>query len=141
MVKKRRILIIIPEDELSRAFGWFRKGMDEWAIRAYLIKQPGIVEEGLSLQHFIGFNIYFQNKQEVDMLFGKNGTYYVIETKQKGKYYQGWKYLAATVDSFEAEMNERKEPLEEIVAVLATSSIRQEHLSAEKLDWFEEPLE
>lgn len=140
-MNRRRIFIIIPESELSRTLGWFRQGMDEWAVRTYLIKDLKIMEESLSLDCLVGFNIFFRNRQEADIVLKRGAIYYLIETKQKGKYYRGWKYLAATVECFEVEMNEHKETVEEVVAVLATSSVRQECTSVEKLDWFQEPLE
>jgi hypothetical protein len=71
----------IAIDRSHKELGWFRKGMDEWAVRTFLIKNLNVIEKSLTLEHFIGFNIFFQGKQEADMLFGKNGTYYVIETE------------------------------------------------------------
>jgi len=122
MVKKRIIEITIPEEYLRKEFGWFRQGMGERAVRIYLIKHPHIIEEGLNLEHFIGLDIWFKSTQEVDMLFKKNGTYYLIETKQKAQYSQGLRQLKAAVPYFEVEMKEHNEEPKEIVAVLATSS-------------------
>lgn len=137
-VEKRRIMAEIPEKDLQDMFGWLRQGMDEWAVRTYLLKNLGVLDEGLNMDNFIGFNIYFKNKEEVDMLFNKDGTYYLVETKQKGKYRRGWNQLKAAVGCFIAEMIEHGEEPKEIVAVLATSSIKTvEKLTVQKFDWFE----
>jgi hypothetical protein len=138
MLNKRRILIEIPEKDLLNEFGWFRQGMGECAIRTYLIKHPHIIEQGLSLNDFLGFSIWFKSTQEADMVFRREGIYYIIETKQKGKYYRRWGYLRKTVECFEAEMKDRKEEIQEIVAVLATSSEAVEKLSVQSLKWFSE---
>lgn len=137
-MKKRRILIEIPERDLRNEFGWLRQGMGEWAIRAYLIKHLNIIEHDLSVSNFIGFSVWFRSKQEADMVFKKYGTYFIIETKQKGKYYRGWEYLKKTVECFETEMKERGEKVQEVVGVLATSSETVEKLSVQLLDWFSE---
>jgi len=42
----------------------FRRGMGECAIRTYLIKHPHIIEQGLSLNDFLGFSIWFKSTQE-----------------------------------------------------------------------------
>jgi hypothetical protein len=136
-IKKRRILVEIPEKDLRDMFGWLRQRMDEWAVRTYLLKHLEAFDEGLELSNFVGFNIYFMGKEEIDMLFKKNGVYYLVETKQKAKYYKGWKQLAATVDCFLIDMKEHGEHPKEIVAILATSSIeRVDKLKVQKLDWF-----
>jgi len=103
-IKKRRILIEIPEKDLRQEFGWLRKGMGEDAVRTFLIRHSDIIVDGLASENLIGLGAWFMGTQEADMVFFRNGTYYVVETKQKAKYYQGWKYLRSTVECLEAEM-------------------------------------
>ena len=137
MIKKRRIMIEIPEKDLEKEFGWFRREMGEYAVRVFLIKHPNIIETELRLEHFVGLNVFFASTQEADMLFCRHGTYYIVETKQKGKYSKGWEYLRATVECFEAEMKKHGEDFQEIVAVLATSSSKTvQKLSVKSLNWF-----
>jgi len=135
-------MVEIPEKDLRDMFGWFRQGMDEWAVRTYLLKNLRVLEEGLNIDNFIGFNIYFMKKAEVDMLFRKDATYYLVETKQKGKYSRGWNQLKACVGSFIDEMIEHGEEPREIVAILATSSAQSvRKLTIQKFDFWFEPEE
>ena len=129
-------MIVIPEKDLEKEFGWFRQGMGECAVRVFLIRDPSIIEKKLGVEHFVGLNTWFASTEEADMLFCRNETYYIVETKQKGSYSQGWNQLRATVKCFEAEMKEHGEKLQEVVAVLATSSIRAQKLSVQSLPWF-----
>ena len=137
---RKRILIEIPEEDLRRDLGWYRQGMDEWAVRSYLVRHLDIIDRGLNIEHLIGFNIFFEN-QEADMLFNKNGVYYIIETKQKGKYYRGWKYLGDTVRCFEQEMKMHNEEPQEVIPILATSSKIIKELTVRSIPNWDFPTE
>jgi len=139
-------MIEIPEKDLTRDIGWFRDGMGEDAVRTYLLKHPNIIETGLEYRNFLGMGVWFRKygeddlareSNEADMLFGKDGTYYIIETKQKGKYYRGWQYVRLTVECFEADMEKHNQEVHEVVAVLATSSETVQSRNIQQLDWFE----
>ena len=146
MVLRRRILIEIPEKDLIRELGWFRDGMGENAVRTYLLKNPHTIETGLKLENFVGISVWFtsydekglvKDSKEADMFFRRNGTYYIVETKQKGKYYRGWQYVRLTIECFEADMKKHNQEIPEVVAVLATSSETVQSLNSQPLDWFE----
>jgi hypothetical protein len=146
MVSKRRIMIEIPEKHLTDEIGWFRDGMGEDAVRTYLLKHPDIIEPDFNIQNFLGLGIWFtsydeeglvKDSKEVDMLFERNGTYYIVETKQKGKYYRGWQYVILAVECFEADMRKHSKEFHGIVAVLATSSERLPDLVRQSLNWFQ----
>ena len=146
MVTRRRILIEIPEKDLIRDIGWFRDGMGEDAVRTYLLKHPHIMETGLGYQNLLGIGVWFtsydeeglvKDSKEADMLFSRNRTYYIVETKQKGKYYRGWQYVRLAVECFEADMKKHNQEVDEVVAVLATSSETVQSLNSQRLDWFE----
>lgn len=139
-------MIEIPEEDLTKDIGWFRKAMGEDAIRTYLLKHPNVIETGLGYRNFLGIGVWFRKygkdglgreSNEADMLFGKNGTYYLVDTKQKGKYYKGWQYVRLTVECFEADMEKHNQKVREVVAVLATSSETVRSLNSQPLDWFE----
>lgn len=146
MVVRRRILIEIPEKDLIKEIGWLREGMGEDAVRTYLLQHPYIIEKGLEFHNLLGIGVWFtsydeeglvKDSKEADMLFSRDGVYYIVETKQKGKYFRGWQYVKATVECFEADMKKHNEKLHEIVAVLATSSETVQSLNSQPLDWFE----
>jgi len=138
MSYRRRIMIQIPEDDLIREFGWFRDSMGENAVRLLLLRHPQIIESDLDVSDCLGLGVWFAGRQEADMLFRKDDVYYIVETKQKGKYYRGWQYVRATVESFENDMNKRNEKFQQVVAVLATSNKNVHSLVRDTLDWFEE---
>ena len=54
-------MIEIPEEDLRKEFRWLRQGMGEWAVRAYLVKHPQIIEKSLNLEYLVGFNIWFKS--------------------------------------------------------------------------------
>ena len=47
MIRRRRVMIEVPEKDLIDEFGWFRERMCEGAVRAYLLRHLGIVDTGL----------------------------------------------------------------------------------------------
>ena len=137
MVVRRRILIEIPEKDLMKEIGWFREGMGEDAVRTYLLKNPYTIEKGLEIHNLLGIGVWFAGTQEADMLFSRDGVYYIVETKQKGKYFRGWQYVRTTVEYFEADMKKHNKEFHEVVAVLATSSQTVQNLNVQLLNWFE----
>jgi hypothetical protein len=135
-------MIEIPEKLLLQELGWFRLGMGERAVRVFLLHHLSIIDEGLTVENFVGLDLWFGSSQEVDMVFRRDKTYYLVETKQKAKYHKACEQLIAAVPVFESEMKKNSTELKEVVAVLATSSTGSvPELKVTQHKWFGEQLE
>ena len=145
IVSDRSLRIEIPEKTITGQFGWLsEKGNTrEGVVRAYILKHPEIIESKLTIENLVAINVwlnkwkeedenYFEHIREADILFEKDGTYYLVETKREKKYSRGWEQLGDLVDCFKSDFKKHKTRYEALVPVLVTTTDKVDRI---KRDW------
>jgi len=126
IVKEKSLLIEIPEKTII--IGWLsdKGNTREGIVRAYLLKHPELIN-GLTIENLVGINVWLNDwergwNREVDLVFEKDGTYYLVETKREGKHWEGWRQLRDIIDCFKSDFKKHKTPYKGFVPVLVTTS-------------------
>jgi len=94
----KSLLIQIPEKTIIEQFGWLsEKGNTrEGVVRAFILKHPERIESNLTIENLVAINVwlnkwreedenYFEYAREADLIFEKDGIYYLVETKREKK--------------------------------------------------------
>lgn len=135
IVKERSLLIQIPENIIVEQFGWLsEKGNTrEGVVRAFILKHPEIINADLTIKNLIAINVwlnkwkeenqnYVEHAREADLLFEKDGVYYLVETKREKKYPKGWKQLRDLIDCFKSDFKKHKTKYKDLIPVLVTTT-------------------
>jgi len=137
MVKERSLLIEIPEKVIVGEFGWLsdKGNTREGVVRTYILKHPEVIESNLTIENLLGINVWL-NKwneedenlldlfRETDIVFEKDGIYYLVETKRWKKYSRGWEQLGDVVDCFKSDFKKHKTKYKDFIPVLVTTTDR-----------------
>ena len=145
-IKGKSLLIEIPENVIVEEFGWLsdKGNTREGAVRAYILKHPGLISEDLTIENLVAVNVwlnkwkeedenYFEHVKEVDLMFEKDGIYYLVETKREKKYSRGWEQLGDVVDCFKSDFKKHKTIYKDVIPVLATTTDKTNKI---KTEWF-----
>lgn len=139
------MLVQIPEKIITKQFGWLsNKGNTrEGVVRAYILKHPEVISEDLAIENLVAENVwlnkwkegdenYFEHMREVDLMFEKHGTYYLVETKREKKYSRGWEQLGDIVDCFKSDFKKHKTKYKDLIPVLVTTT---DKINETKREW------
>ena len=145
IVSERSLLIQIPEKTISEKFGWLsdKGNTREGVVRAYILKHPEIIESKLTIENLVAINVWlnkwkeedenlFEFMREADIVFEKDGIYYLIETKRDRKYTRGWIQLGDIVDCFKSDFKKHREDYKGFIPVLVTTTDKVDRI---KRDW------
>ena len=145
-IKEKSLLITIPERIIIEEFGWLsdKGNTREGAVRAYILKHPEIIESNLMIRNLVATNVWL-NKwmekdenlvdffREVDIVFEKDGIYYLVETKRWKKFSKGWEQLGDLVDCFKSDFKKHKTKYEGLIPTLVTTTDQVNKIDRE---WF-----
>jgi len=139
------LLVQIPEKIITKQFGWLaNKGNTrEGVVRAYILKHPEVISEDLTTENLVAVNVwlnkwkegdenYFEHMREVDLMFEKDGSYYLVETKREKKYSRGWEQLGDIVDCFKSDFKKHKTKYKDLIPVLVTTT---DKINKTKREW------
>ena len=127
------MLIEIPEKLIVEEFGWLsdKGNTREGVVRAYILKHPEVINKDLTIENLVALNVWL-NKwgegekwlglKEVDIVFEKDGIYYLVETKREKKYSKGWEQLGDVVDCFKSDFKKHKTKYKDLIPVLVTTT-------------------
>lgn len=145
-VDNRSLLIQIPEKIVAEQLGWLpgKHNTREGAVRAYILRNPEIIENGLAVGNLVAINVWLnkweddknlcKRKREVDIVFEKDGIYYLIETKRDRKYSRGMEQLGDMVDCFKSDFEKHKQDYGGFIPVLVTTTDKIDRI---KKEWIE----
>ena len=130
IVNPKRLLIQIPEKLITEKFGWLagKGNTREGVVRTYILKHPEIIRKDLTIENLVAINVWLNNwekggyNREADLMFEKDGIYYIVETKREGKYGRGWGQLGDLIDCFKSEFKRHQDNYRELIPVLVTTS-------------------
>ena len=100
----------------------------EGVVRAFILKHPEIVRKDLTIENLVAINVWLNNweeggsNREADLMFRKDGAYFVVETKREGKYGRGQGQLRDLVDCFRSDFKRHRDDFKELILVLVTTS-------------------
>jgi len=131
------LLIQIPERVIVEEIGWLsdKGNTREGVVGAYILKHPEVIESNLTIANLLGINVWL-NKwneedenlldlfRETDIVFEKDGIYYLVETKRWKKYSRGWEQLGDVVDCFKSDFKKHKTKYKDFIPVLVTTTDR-----------------
>jgi hypothetical protein len=132
IVSKKCLLIEIPERIVREQYGWLseRGNTREGCVRAYILKHPEMIKEGLTIANLLAVNVWLnkwkeghaQDLREVDLVFEKEGIYYLVETKRDRKYTSGYRQLSHIMECFHSDFEKNKVTYNDFIPVLVTTS-------------------
>ncbi len=88
----------------------------EGCVRAYILQHPGMINHDLTIANLLAVNVclnkwkedYVQTYREVDLIFEKEGIYYLVETKRDRKYKQGYRQLFHIMECFKSDFEKNR---------------------------------
>jgi hypothetical protein len=129
--------IRIPEKTIT--IGWLsdKGNTREGVVRAYLLRHPELIN-GLAIENLVATNVWLKNwergwRREIDLLFEKDGIYYLVETKREGKYAKGDEQLGDIVDCFKSDFKKHQTLYKGFIPVLVTTTNKSDDIETE---WF-----
>jgi len=128
----RVLLIKIPESMVTEPNKWLLKNTREGAVRAYVLKHPEVISQDLTIENLLAINVlldkwkeedenFHQYTREADLLFERNGTYYLVETKRYKKHVRAQKQIAEVVECFKSDFRKNKQAYKDLVPVIVTT--------------------
>jgi len=133
-------LIQIPERVIVEEFGWIsgKGNTREGVVRAYILKHlemfnhPEVLKNpkairDVAIENLVAINVWLNNwekghNREADLVFEKDGIYYLVETKRAGKYWRGWSQLGDIVDCFKSDFKKHQMSYKAFIPVLVTTT-------------------
>ena len=87
-------------------------------------------KEGLTIANLLAVNVWLnkwkeghaQDFREVDLVFEKEGVYYLVETKRDRKYTSGYRQLSHIMECFHSDFEKNKVISNDFIPVLVTTS-------------------
>ena len=147
VLRKKSLLIEIPEKIMRETFGWLseRGNTREGCVRGYILKHPYRIDKDLTIENLIAVNVWLnrwkeddenrvQYFRELDLMFEKEGIYYLVETKRDRKYTPGWRQLGHVIECFTSDFGKNKAAYEDFIPVLVTTSDKIDEIKTYWID-------
>jgi RecB family endonuclease NucS len=131
---ERILLIKIPEKMMMERLEWLFDvdSTREGIVRAYTLKHPEIIDKNLTIENLVTLNArfnkfkeededFFQHQREVDIMFEKDGTYYLVETKRYKQHVKAQKQLREVIECFKSDFKKHRQSYKSLVPVIVTT--------------------
>jgi hypothetical protein len=128
------LLIKIPEKMMMERMGWLFDvdSTREGIVRAYILKHPGIIDKNLAIENLVTLNAkfnkfkeddedFFQYQREADIMFEKNGTFYLVETKRYKQHVKAQRQLRELIDCFKSDFKKHRQFYKTLIPVIVTT--------------------
>lgn len=101
----------------------------EGCVRAYILRHPEMINQDLTIANLLAVNVWLnkwkedhvQDYREVDLIFEKEGIYYLVETKRDRKYTPGYRQLFHIMECFKSDFEKNRVIYKDFIPVLVTT--------------------
>ena len=116
---------------MREEYGWLsdRGNTREGCVRAYILRHPEMINQDLTIANLLAVNVWLnkwkedhvQDYREVDLIFEKEGIYYLVETKRDRKYTPGYRQLFHIMECFKSDFEKNRVIYKDFIPVLVTT--------------------